>query len=274
MNWFSILKSQYNFSDINTERFAIIASLMPFYRKKIEGDTRYLENYFRKVMDRFFISNLRHEKISAKDRMIFRRVASARGIKLEESQIFNAIGISGSKATKSIFPIPLDISFSDINKTADWYKKNRLEGTLAINTEGTVLYIDFIIITAFDIYMIKTKMTIKKPDREIGKFLKELKSELYDYHIFLTPTTNMKYKNGTQMNIENFYAYDENGEYDYVKIMKNVRNAAVFNDPEKTLFEERVEQKKLSQRDNLWAELRDTYTKPYYDVYGRREKKK
>ena len=113
-------------------------------------------------------------------------------------------------------------------------------------------------------------MSFKKPDRELSSLLSNIQK---DGKVLLEVSTDMKYKNGTKIKIEpyikQFYTDGEGG--DYGKIMAAIRRDAVIGEPERTLFEERVEREKLNPRENLWAELRDTYMKPYHDVYGRRE---
>ena len=272
MKWSDILKSKYDIKDIDLQTFYIAGSKMKYFIDKY-GTEYSAREHLESVGQRLISSILQHKKMRTKDRLAFKRVASAKGVTLEQSKIFDNIGISGSKIIKPIFSIPLDVQWwYDLSITMYQYDKNSMiYGALSINTEGSELLIRKIVIVGHEPYkfIIDKDISIKKPDREIAKLIKDLQKDGYD--VLLNVTTDMKYRNGTSIDIkpylEHFYSRDGK---DYGKLMAKVRQDAVLAVPKKTLFEERVEREKLKQRDNLWDELRDTYTKPY-DAYRRRE---
>ena len=276
MKWHDILKTKYDIKDIDLQTFAQAGSNMKYFLDK-HGSRSSAAEHLENIWKRLILSILRHEKMRTKDRINFKRVASAKGVNVEQSKIFDNIGISGNKIIKPMFPIPLDLTNSVYDFTVSFYSydlNNMLYGALSINTEGSELLIRKIVIVGPEPYkiIISKDISIKKPDKEIAKLIKDLQKDGYD--VLLNVTTDMKYRNGTSIDIKPYleHFYRKDGK-DYGKLMAKVRQDAVLAVPKKTLFEERVEREKLNpKRDNLWAELRDTYKEPY--DYGRREKKK
>lgn len=263
MKWRNILKSKYDIKDIDLQNFHIAGSNMKYFLDK-HGSRGSAADHLQTTWERLIMSILRHGKMRTKDRIDFKRVASAKGVNVEQSRIYDNIGISGSKIIKPMFPIPLDLEWGRglFYNTLDNYKTKRVFGELKVNTEGTELIIKEMRIPAYSMTIVVDKViSLKKPDRELSNFLSNLQK---DGKVLLKVSTDMKYKNGTKIKIKpyikQFYIDGEGG--DYGKIMAAIRRDAVIGVPKKTLFEERVEEEKLSQRDNLWAELRDTYMKP------------
>jgi hypothetical protein len=263
MKWYDIIKAKYDIKDIDLQTFHIAGSKMKYFLDKHGSRSSAAEN-LENTWRRLITSILRHEKMRTKDRIDFKRVATAKGVNVEQSLIYDGISISGSKIIKPMFPIPLDITWwYDLEFSMhDYDKNNMVYGVLNINTEGSELLIRKITIMAHEPYkfIIDKDISIKKPDREIAKFIKDLQKDGFD--VILSITTNMKYKNGTSIDIkpylENFYRRDGKN---YGKLMAKIRQDAALAEPKKTLFEERVEQNK-DPRQNLWTELVDTYKKP------------
>lgn len=264
MKWYDIIKAKYNIKDIDLETFTKAGSKMKYFLDK-HGSESSAREHLEYVVKRLITSILRHEKMNTKDRIDFRRVASARGVNVEQSLIYDNISVSGNKIIKPIFPIPLDIQrYYDLSISRYPYDKNNMVyGILNINTEGSELLIKQIEIVGYESkFTIDKEISIKKPDKEIGKLIKNLQNGGYD--VLLNATTNMKYRNGTSIDIrpylEQFYRKDGKN---YERLMAKIRQDAVLAVPKQTLFEERVEREKLNpKRDNLWAELVDTYKKP------------
>lgn len=274
MKWHDILKSKYDLKDIDLRTFERAGSNMKYFLDKYKDEPR-AKYQIAQVWKRLILSIFKHEKMDGKDRTIFMRVAGARGTTQEQSQKYYNISLSGSKIIKPMFPIPLDLEWGT-NLHYDIYDEKRTKvvlGQLKINTEGTELIIKEIKIPIYRMTLLVTKViSLKKPDRELSNFISNLQK---DGKVLLKVTTDMKYKNGTKIKIKPYlqqFPLSAKGR-DYGKIMAAIRRDAVIGEPERTLFEERVEEEKLSQRDDLWVELRDTYMEPYYDVYGRREEK-
>ena len=263
MKWHDILKSKYDIKDIDLETFAQAGSKMKYFIDK-HGTEYSAREHLESIMQRLISSILQHKKMRTKDRMAFKRVASAKGVTLEQSRIYDNIGISGSKIIKPIFPIPLDVQWwYDLTITMYQYDENNMVyGVLNINTEGSELLIRKIVIAGHEPYkfIIDKDISIKKPDREIAKLIKDLQKDGYD--VLLNVTTDMKYRNGTSIDIKPYLEHFYSSEHDYGKLMAKIRQDAVLAVPKKTLFEERVEREKLNNpRENLWDELRDTYKK-------------
>ena len=137
MKWHDILKSKYDIKDIDLETFAQAGSKMKYFIDK-HGTEYSAREHLESIMQRLISSILQHKKMRTKDRMAFKRVASAKGVTLEQSRIYDNIGISGSKIIKPIFPIPLDVQWwYDLTITMYQYDENNMVyGVLNINTEG------------------------------------------------------------------------------------------------------------------------------------------
>ena len=265
MKWYDILKSKYSIKDIDLVLFNRAGSEMKYFKDKYPnsvGSNAAAHKQLFYVGKRLIISILRHEKMSVSDRMTFKRVASAQYVNAKQSKIFSDISISGNKIIKPIFPIPLDVKINDLINFKGMGYDISVGGYLHINTEGSKLIIHEIQFEGHSNngHELNIEIKIQKPDREIAKLIEEIRKYGYDTEFKIR--TNMKYKNGTEINIWDYhdegYYIDDNKTVDYGKIMADIRRDAVLAEPKKTLFEEKVEEDE-DPRQNLWEKLQETY---------------